>query len=66
MIVEKSKSKIVCDISGCNKLAKYTLKKTSETNDSESLKLCEDCAKEIYQTLLNEHIKGKRNEKKQK
>ncbi len=64
MIVEKNKTNIVCDISGCNEIAKFKIKKTMETNDGESLKLCENCAKEIYQNLLNKYLKGKSNEKK--
>lgn len=66
MIVEKCKSKIVCDVSGCNNLAKFLVKKTSETSDAESVKLCDNCAKELYQTLLNEYFKGKVNERKTK
>ena len=66
MIVEKAKSKIVCDITGCNNTAKFLIKKTSETSNGESVKLCDSCAKELYQTLLNEYLKGKNNEKKHK
>ncbi len=66
MIVEKCKTKIVCDVSGCNDMAKFLIKKTAETSNGESVKLCDNCAKELYQTLLNEYFRGKVNEKKSK
>ncbi len=66
MIVEKTKTKIVCDVSGCNNLAKFLIKKTNETSNAESIKLCDNCAKELYKSLLNNYFKEKNNEKKQK
>ncbi len=68
MTIQKSNAKIVCDISGCNNVATYLIKKNNEVSDGESLKLCEDCAKTLCKSLNNYYIKvkGKENGKNAK
>ncbi len=65
MKVIKNTKKIVCDMPGCQAYADYFIKKSEEVSDGESLKLCKQCAKETYQSLLNYFYKEKDNGKKQ-
>lgn len=65
MIITEVNVPIVCDMGGCKNTAKYFIKKQVDSTDFYSLKLCENCAKEILQ-LLNSKIneKGKKSESK--
>ncbi len=65
MIITEVNVPIVCDMGGCKNTAKYFIKKQLDSTDFYSLKLCENCAKEILQ-LLNSKIneKGKKSESK--
>ncbi len=65
MKVIKNTKKIVCDMAGCHQNAEFFIKKNEEVGDGESLKLCKQCAKETYQSLLNFFFKEKDNGKKQ-
>ncbi len=64
MILTKVNVPIVCDMGGCKKTAKYFIKKQTDANDFYSLKLCEDCAREIYKLLKSEIQKGNKSENK--
>ncbi|MBO5926128.1 MAG: hypothetical protein J6Q38_01030 [Clostridia bacterium] len=63
MKIEKCYNKIVCDVVGCNKLARYYVKKDVNDNPSDSFKLCPDCAKSLLKVLSGlSELKGKSNE----
>lgn len=47
MIVEKSKTKVKCDASGCNNLCLYTIVNKRFVFDG-SVYLCENCIKQLY------------------
>ena len=51
MIAIKTTKSIVCDVNGCENTAVYFIKKDNEENDFYSLKLCENCAKELKSVL---------------
>ena len=44
MKIEKIKTKIVCDVSGCGNLAVYQIKHGENQNNGYSLNVCKDCA----------------------
>ena len=56
----KENVKIVCDVTGCGKIAEYFIKKDQTTSLSDSLKLCPDCAKSLVK-ILNKAFKVKEN-----
>lgn len=58
MIIVETKTPIVCDMAGCKNTAKYFVKKEEGSNAFYSLKLCEDCAKELFTALKKEFKKG--------
>ena len=64
MKIIECKEKIVCDVKGCNNVSKYYLNKKQNNNLSDSIKLCEDCAKKLLialSTLIK--IKESKNDK---
>ncbi len=65
MIITEVNVPIVCDIGGCKNTAKYFIKKQVDSTNFYSLKLCENCARELSR-LLNDKIseKGKKSEGK--
>lgn len=46
MKIVKDNKKIVCDISGCNNLAKYKL--VLDIGGVECMRICENCLKSFY------------------
>ncbi len=53
MIAIKTNKTIVCDVNGCGKTAVYFIKKDNAENDYYSLKLCQNCARELKSVLTN-------------
>ena len=67
MTITETNVPIVCDMGGCKNTAKYFIKKQVDSNNFYSLKLCENCAKEMLE-LLNDKVskKGKESENKKR
>jgi len=64
MQLQESKIDIVCDVTGCNKTAKYFVKKEKPSKLADSLKLCPDCAVGLMNLLVkNLSVKEKNSEK---
>lgn len=61
MKIVKIKTPIVCDIGGCKNTAIYSVKKQEDSNDLYTLKLCENCAKELFSELKKEFKKEVKN-----
>lgn len=61
MQLHKENVKIVCDVTGCGKIAKYFIKKDNNTSISDSLKLCPSCSKSLVK-ILNSAMKEKENQ----
>ena len=51
MELENLKANVVCDIAGCNNVAKIFVKKDKNTLSYDSLKLCPCCASGIMKAL---------------
>ena len=60
--IEKPAIDVVCDVSGCGKVAEYFIKRTDASSDGDSLKLCPDCCEAILKLLQKIYKKGKVNE----
>lgn len=65
MIITDVNVPIVCDMGGCKNIAKYFIKKQVDSTNFYSLKLCENCAREIRE-LLNDKISDKGNKSENK
>ncbi len=65
MIAEKTKVSIVCDIGGCQKKATHFIKRCAEECNYDSLKLCDDCIKDLSK-VLSKIIKKENDSEKQK
>ena len=61
MIIVKTENSIVCDMGGCKNKAKYFVKIEEDSIAFDSLKLCEDCAKNLYNLLKKEFGKKEKN-----
>lgn len=61
MIIEKTEKHIVCDMGGCKDEAKYFVKIDESSNSYYSLKLCENCAKELFKLLKKEFTKKEKD-----
>ncbi len=64
MIIEKTNSPIVCDMGGCSNKAVYFIRKKVGQSQYYSLKLCDECAKELSAQLGKFYKKEKGVEKK--
>lgn len=64
MIIESVNTPIVCDMGGCFNKASYFVKKKRGQSEYYSLKLCEECAKELRTELTKTLKKEKGVEKK--
>ncbi len=51
MKVIKCKNKITCDIKGCSNLSHFYIKKDEFSSDSDALKICKNCAKNLKKSL---------------
>ncbi len=51
MQIENLKVDVVCDIAGCNKIAKYYIKKGNTVSMHDNLKLCPTCASGLLKVL---------------
>ncbi len=51
MQIENLKADVVCDIAGCNKIAKYYIKKGECVSMHDNLKLCPSCANGLLKVL---------------
>lgn len=58
MKIIRSDLKIVCDIKGCNQLAKYRL--IMDLCDSDKICLCENCLKNFYREA-QKSLKGEKS-----
>ncbi len=64
MKVVKTSKTIACDMLGCSNLASFSIK-TEETISDNSLYVCKDCAKSLYNELSKHfNVKGEQNAKK--
>ena len=62
MYLTQSKNDIVCDIYGCNNIARYFIRKKESCSELDSVKLCPECAKKLLKVLSNALKRGKENE----
>ena len=51
MKIEKIKTKIVCDVSGCGNLAVYQIKHGESESNCYSLNVCSDCASKMHKAF---------------
>ncbi len=56
----KYKANVVCDVVGCNNIARYFIKKSDEMPVYDSLKLCPVCANMIIKLLNKAVLKGEK------
>ena len=64
MIIKKVNTPIVCDMGGCSKKAIFFVEKKVGQSNYFSLKLCQDCARELSVELSKALKKEKGVEKK--
>ena len=57
MVLSESKVKVVCDVKGCNNVAKYFIRKDKTSSMGDSLKLCPTCAVTLLKILEKKLIK---------
>ena len=62
MELEKVKANVVCDIAGCNNVAKVFIKKDKATLSYDSLKLCPYCAGGIIKVLQKVMLNKEKND----
>ena len=61
MIIVKTENSIVCDMGGCKNKAKYFIKIEEDSIAFDNLKLCENCAKELFKALKKEFAKKEKD-----
>lgn len=65
MTTQKANLEIRCDVAGCDNLATHFFKMREEDSNYESIKLCDDCIKELNK-IFSKIIKKEKNCEKQK
>ncbi len=56
----KYKANVVCDVIGCNNVARYFVKKDDDMPIYDSLKLCPICASMVLKLLSKANAKGEK------
>ena len=57
MKISTAKTKIRCEVIGCNKIASVFILKNDSCYSSDAIKLCDTCAKELYSSLKKHYSK---------
>lgn len=60
MVLNESKVNIVCDVKGCNDIARYFIRKDRSASMADSLKLCPTCAVTLLK-ILDKKLNKKEN-----